>query len=461
MTNKNQLAQELTRTGKVNTWEYYGKKYNMSAESARKVGQKLRWRGTPIVASEDNDFMKLYKLALQTAEELEHLQEVDDIATVNNYISELENKVVEYSENTKNGTATKTVETIEEVESLEDLIRVCKIDTEVWDITRYSQKSSNGKFTVEAFMSRKEKEIEQNDLRKSLLEEIKEYHENGRLGYQVVNLGKDLSFQESNEIPKKDQLLELAVFDLHLGKFSWKGETGEDYDMVIASKRYKECISELISRVDLSRIDRILLPLGNDMLHIDNKQKTTTGGTPQDTDTRYAKIFKTAVRMIANIITELELIAPVDVMIIPGNHDQTSMFTIGEVLDAMFMMNDKVTIYNDAKLRKYYRYGQNMIMFTHGSEEKHSDLGLIAATEMPQMWAETKYREVHLGHLHKSKSVKYTNVDEYQGFKVRIINSLSGTDAWHYSKGYMSLKGAEAFIWDYNKGLITNHFYNL
>lgn len=458
MNNRSGLSKELGITGKAQSWDYYAKKYNMTAEAARGVYRRMeKAKVLPI----ENDFSKLMQKSLAEAAELERLQEIDHHNTVNNYIADLEAKVVEYSENPQKGTASKTVETIEEVQTLDDLVRICKIDTNKWDITRYSQKSSNGKYTVEAYMSKKEIS-EEEKLKASLLQEVIEYHEKKRLSEQIIDLSEKPDFKlEAKAKARKNQLLELAIFDLHLGKLSWKGETGEDYDMSIAIQRYKDCIAELLSRTDLSKIDRILLPLGNDMIHIDNKFKTTTAGTPQDTDGRFAKIIRVAKRLMIDTIEELSAIAPVDVMIVPGNHDQTVMFTLGEILEAFFYGNEDVTIYNDPKLRKYYKYGQNMIMFTHGSEEKHADLGLIAATEAPSIWANTKYREVHLGHLHKSKSVKYTNVDEYQGFKIRIINSLSGTDAWHYSKGYMSLKGAEAFIWDAEKGLITNHFYNL
>lgn len=455
-TNKERLAKSLLTDGKKYSWEEYGEMYSMKAEAARRIWMKVRF---------DKEYAKsisaieIEQPVLHTAEFI--MFDVTKAKAIEGIVVE-PSQVIAYTENPKEGTANKTVTSSEEVESLEDLVRVCKIDTEIWDITRYSQKSSNGKYTVEAFMSKKEVS-EEEVIRESLVDEIKRYHESKRLDAQPINI-EQVDWKREVDVlqkAKKTQLLELAVFDLHLGKLSWKGETGEDYDMNIAVERYKACIKELLDRTDLSKIDRILLPLGNDMIHIDNKFKTTTNGTPQDTDSRFTKIVTVAKKLMIETIEELSVIAPVDVMIIPGNHDQTVMFTLGEILSAFFWNNEDVIVYNDPKLRKYYKYGQNMIMFTHGSEEKHADLGLIAATEAPQLWASTKFREVHLGHLHKSKSVKYTNVDEYPGFKIRIINSLSGTDAWHYSKGYMSLKGAEAFIWDSQKGLITNHFYNL
>jgi hypothetical protein len=155
------------------------------------------------------------------------------------------------------------------------------------------------------------------------------------------------------------------------------------------------------------------------------------------------------------------MIAPVDVVVIPGNHDEHTMFLVGEILEAFYHNTDRVVVYNSPKSRKYYEFGKCMIMYTHGNGEKHGDLGLICATEEPQMWGRTKYREAHLGHYHKSKSTSYINVDENQGFRVRILPSLSANDAWHYGKGYSAIRAAEAFVWDKEKGLRQNIYHNL
>ena len=501
MTNQEKLAVDLILAGKQTTWEEYGKLYHISADSARKVGAKIRNNpayvkevlskneaqekfpkinikeyGIRQITKADLDWAKRGNEILNNGyreyEKKQH-QNISDVTEKDIYIAELEAQVIAYEEDNKQGTAIKTVQYNEEIKTLSDLINVCNIDTSIWTIDKYVQNYWGGKYQVKAFLSKIKVDQNLEAQKNILLDEIRKY-QNGE--YKVIESECDLECAidiaasptkeghfdiDGKFVEFKNKLLELDIFDLHLGKLSWKGETGEDYDMEIASNRYIECVRELIGRVKMETIDKILLPIGNDMIHIDNKFKTTTNGTPQDTDSRFTKIIKVARALLVRVIDELSLYAKVDVIVVPGNHDQTVMFSLGEILDAFYTSNRRVNIYNSPKLRKYYQYGQSMIMFTHGSEEKHADLGLIAATEEPLMWANTKYREVHLGHLHKSKSVKYTNVDEYQGFKIRIINSLSGTDAWHYSKGYMSLKGAEAFVWDKEKGLVSNHFYNL
>lgn len=254
--------------------------------------------------------------------------------------------------------------------------------------------------------------------------------------------------------PKGDKLLELALFDPHFGKQSWAPETGEDYDLKIAEKRYKAAIKELLSKINISSVERILFPIGNDMVNIDNKNNTTTAGTPQDTDSRFMKIVQVVKRILVEVISDLSLLAPVDVVVVPGNHDTVTTFMIGEMLESFFHGNPRVSIDNTPKMRKYYQFGKVGLMLTHGNEERHDSLGLIFATEQADLWAMCSAgRYCQIGHFHKNKTIKYIDVDEHQGFQIQVLPSLSGTDAWHYKRGYMSKKAAKAFLFDKEKGL--------
>ena len=69
--------------------------------------------------------------------------------------------------------------------------------------------------------------------------------------------------------------------------------------------------------------------------------------------------------------------------------------------------------------------------------------------------AATKFREVQLGHFHKNKKINYVSVDDFQGFQIQILPSLSGTDFWHNSKGYNSLKQAKAFLYSKTEGRVA------
>lgn len=273
---------------------------------------------------------------------------------------------------------------------------------------------------------------------------------------------KFIDFKQSlrSGITAPTHLLELALFDAHIGKLSHESETGDEYNTSIALKRYKDAIRGLLAHVNVNNIDRILLPIGNDLVHVDNKKHTTFNGTPQDCDSRYIEMVKATKTLLIDTINDLSLLAPVDVIMVHGNHDTHTTFLLGEVLSAYYHDSPLVNINNDPTQRKYYSYGSTAIQFTHGNEERHSDLGLIFATEKPHMWGLSKYRFCQLGHFHKNKRTSYLSIDDQTGFTVQILPSLSGSDAWHLSKGYLPRKQAKAFLFSKDSGLVAEYTYN-
>lgn len=344
----------------------------------------------------------------------------------------------------------------EEVKTLNDLIKVCEIDTDEWKVEDWECKRYNSwikkdgdiynepRYSISAKLKRLTVDNSPKKQAKLLLEEIKDI-----LSKEV----KPVKYKEYT--PTEGLLLELSAPDLHLGKLSWAEESGEDYDIKIACQRYREAIYSLIGRVPLDSVERILLPIGNDMITIDSRKNTTTAGTPQDSDSRFRKMLIVLRDLLISIIDSLSTIAPVDVVVVSGNHDYDSMFTIGMVLEAYYHANPNINIDNTPRQRKYYQFFNTGIQFTHGDEEPHRELGLIFATEKTDIWANTKFRFCQLGHFHKNKKINYLSVDDYQGFQIQIIPSLSGTDAWHNTKGYNSLKQAKAFLFDREDGLIA------
>lgn len=248
-------------------------------------------------------------------------------------------------------------------------------------------------------------------------------------------------------------LLEISPVDLHVGKYAWGEESGEDYDIEIAERVFTQAIAEIIERAKGYPLDGIVLVVGNDLLQTDSEAGTTTAGTHVDTDSRYIKSFRRARALNSWAIRRCAEVAPTRVVVVPGNHDSLTAFHIGEVLEAEFHGVPQVEIDNSPRRRKYLRYGVNLIGWTHGNEEKHADLPLIMAQECPREWGETLHREMHLGHLHKMKETRFTAGDSFNGVRVRILPSLCSPDAWHYGKGYVHERRAcEAYLFSKVRG---------
>lgn len=326
-------------------------------------------------------------------------------------------------------------------ESLESVLKKCNINKKIWDVDKFSVKElSNGNFLWTINFKKGKGNIDfealKNDLKQlSKVEPLKEYHhKNGEL------------------------LFEFFCPDLHFGKMAWSEEVGHNYDMKIAASYLRKAADETIQHASKFNITRILFPIGNDFLQTDSPKNMTTAGTPQDVDSRHHKMFREGYKLLIEIIERLKIIAPVDVISVPGNHDQSCSLYMAEVLDCYYHNDPNVTVDARAILRKYYKWGKNLIGFTHGDKEKINDLSVIMATEAKKEWAETSYRFWHLGHIH----TKRLYLDEKCGVLMKSFPSLSGTDAWHHSKGYTgNIKGTTSCILDKEKGLIAELNYNV
>ena len=234
---------------------------------------------------------------------------------------------------------------------------------------------------------------------------------------------------------------EISLPDIHYGKI-----TDEDPNAI--ERHYIQAIMDLHKKADGLEIERFLLPVGNDGLNSEGMSRATTKGTPQQDNMRWRESFRGYWNLVSKAIDYLAQFAPVDVVVVQGNHDFERMFYAGEVLAAMYHKNKNVNIDNGLNARKYYEYGVNMIMFTHGDKEKTNELPLLIATEEPEMWSRSKFREIHCGHKHKEM------LNEYMGTKVRFIPAICGNDLWHKTQGYVgTLRCGQAYIWNKNRGL--------
>ncbi len=295
--------------------------------------------------------------------------------------------------------------------------------------------------TIRVRVVRKTQEIRNNLVVEDLIADAKKFAPK----YKKINYPK----------LKDGMLYEISAFDLHIGKLTWAEESGENSDLKIQTRRVTEIFEKLLSYAKNYPIEKILIPFGGDFFNTDNKFDTTTAGVPQNEDTRYQKTFRAGRVLAINLIDMCSQVAPVDVLVLSGNHDEQKAFYLGEALFSWFHNNPNVNIDNEAKRRKYYAYGLDLVMFVHGSEEKLNKLPGIMAMEEPELWARAKFREVHCGDKHHREDILYKTHEE-NGVVVRRLSSPSPTDSWHASKGFIgALQGAESFLWHREDGLIA------
>lgn len=248
-------------------------------------------------------------------------------------------------------------------------------------------------------------------------------------------------------------MLELAPVDIHFLRIAHKEEVGEDFNNLKCVDRYRDAIIDLLheSTQAFPGIDQILLVIGNDLLHVDQRLMTA-GGTTQETDGRMFHGFRLAREMTSWTIELCKQIAKTRVVVVRGNHDWNTMHFLGAVLEAEWQHDPQVTVDNEVMARKAVRYGNTALGFTHGHREKHSELPGIFQDEHPQMWADTLFHEIHIGHRHNKKDLAMIRHDQYRTCGVRILPSLTSQDAWHFEQGYRHIPMMEAHIWDFERG---------
>jgi hypothetical protein len=239
---------------------------------------------------------------------------------------------------------------------------------------------------------------------------------------------------------KDTHLLVIDPADIHIGKLASSFETGEDYNSQIAVKRCLDGVDGILNKAHGFNIDKILFIGGNDILHIDTPKRTTTSGTPQDTDGMWYDNFLKAKQLYLDILEKLITIADVQFTFNPSNHDFMNGFFLADTIKTYYRNCKNIEFNVDMSHRKYYRYGNNLIGTTHGDGAKPHDLPLLMAQESKE-WSSTKHRYVYTHHVHHKVS------KDMIGVTVESLRSASGADGWHHRNGYQhNPKAVEGFI---------------
>lgn len=330
------------------------------------------------------------------------------------------------------------------ITSLDELLKYSKVDLSKWQVSRHiintwEVTTGEGKtytnYQVKAWLEAKKTETIDD-----IIESFRKQAENYSPKYpQFIRKKQD-----------DGVLLELSIPDFHLGQLSWGKETGrENYDVKIAYSLFIDATEYLIDRTSQFNIDRIFFPIGNDFFNVNSAMNTTFAGTLQDEDCRWQKSFTYGREMAVEAVDRMSSVADVTVVVIPGNHDYEKSFYLGEALKAWYRNCKNVTVDNSPMIKKYYDYGNTLIGYTHGDKMKHNDLPLIMATDVPDKWAKTKYREFHVGHLHRK------SMNEFRQVRVEVLSSLAPISAWAANAGYDHLREATAQIYDKERGKIA------
>lgn len=252
-----------------------------------------------------------------------------------------------------------------------------------------------------------------------------------------------------------DLLTVYPLPDLHLGMHSWGRETGEPYDLKIATARARDMAGDLIAQSRPSR-HALILGLG-DFFHMnDQKNMTPKSGHLLDVDGRWPKVLAAGVRLAMDMI---ELASQkhdhVTVRFLPGNHDPDATTALTVALSVFYDGNPRITVDDDPSMVFYHRFGSVLLGGTHGHTMKPDRMAMMLATDRPEDWGETKHKHVFFGHIH------HETAKEIGPVRVESFNTIASKDAHAHGGGYRSGHALNAITFHKERGEIGRHRVNL
>jgi len=258
---------------------------------------------------------------------------------------------------------------------------------------------------------------------------------------------KDFGFSKPKQYEKNSEAFILPIADLHYGLFATLGACDNEYNPQLAEDYANQVIDKTKSKVEDRKFDKIIYVLGNDFLNSDNLNNTTTRGTPQDNYGFWYDLMDGATELIIKTTNSLLEVAPIDIVYVPSNHDEHSMYSIMKIVDAAFKEEKNVMVDSSPLDRKYKRFGNSLFGFTH--DIRKTDALKLMTVEAKEYWSECNYFYWFAAHLHRQM------IYEQEGhLEIHRFSTVSGVSRWSYKKGFINPdKKTQCFIADKKYGI--------
>lgn len=235
-------------------------------------------------------------------------------------------------------------------------------------------------------------------------------------------------------LPPAGQPYEVIVplADLHMGRYGRDGNGQATYSRGGAKSRLIGVTQESIARLTLrGRPESVTLVMLGDGLDVDTAGGTTTKGTPQVTDGDAELALRDWFELCRAWVDAWRAVAPVTILVIPGNHDRLISAALRAGLVGWFRGVDDVRVESSLDHRQYIVCGDALFLFLHGDMGGPRDWAEIMAREVPSAWGACPHRYVCYGHFHFA----HTSVGK-SGVEHILCPSLSGQSIWEASKGF-------------------------
>jgi hypothetical protein len=372
--------------------------------------------------------------------ELRNQEKSEEDAEVGNYISELENVIVKFTEDISKGVGEVVANFSEEVKSLDELIEKCHIDTDKWEITKYVQNfwgnGGNPHWQVKAWLAKKSAEQVFQDSFVDFL-----------ASYQPVSQ-EVMSPKFDPERP--NGMLVINKQDSHLNK--WDVDGNNNVLDRLAKIMYK--VEVIAAQAQLSNnLEEITYIIGSDEFNSEYTNATTKGTPQQNTHTYHTSFEYICDHEVLMITMLLQYAKHVNVVYVAGNHDEFVGWHMVNWLQTYFRNIDRLTIDSSPKYRKYVSYGNSALMFNHGDAIKPAKLAALFPIEYRDQWSFHHNFYIFTGDKHHEVSHDFNGIKFYQ-----IPAFSNAKSLWDDKNGHTMSKGeVTAFLIDQAEGM-TNIF---
>lgn len=367
-------------------------------------------------------------------------ENAEEDAEIGNYIADLEDRVVKFTEDLIKGTGEVVANFSEEVKSLDELIEKCHIDTEKWEITKYVQNfwgnGNNPHWQVKAWLGKKSTEQVFQDAFVDFL-----------ASYQPVSqevMGPKFVDGKTNA------MLVINKQDSHLNKYDIDGNN----NILDRLSKIMYKVEVIANQAQLSNnLEQITYIIGSDEFNSEYSGATTKG-TPQTNTHTYHNSFEFICDHEVLMITMLLQYAErVNVVYVAGNHDEFVGWHMVNWLQTYFRNTERLTFDCSPKYRKYISYGESALMFNHGDAIKPAKLAALFPIEFREAWSFHNNFYIFTGDKHHEVSQDFNGIKFYQ-----IPAFSNAKSLWDDKMGHtMSKAEVTGFLVDQYSGM-TNIF---
>ncbi|WP_292099414.1 oxidoreductase [Mesorhizobium sp.] len=227
-----------------------------------------------------------------------------------------------------------------------------------------------------------------------------------------------------------------TITDQHLGALAWNEETGAgDYDLHIGERLVIDWFAQAIAQSPPAK--RAVFAQLGDFLHYDSfKSITPEHGHQLDSDSRYPKMVRAAIRILRTVIRMLlEKHEQVDVIMCDANHDPAGEVWLREMLAAFYEDEPRVKVDTNPGTYSVIEHGAVSLFYHHGHRRGTKNVDSLLVGKFREVYGRTKYSYAHTGHKHADELVT-TDL-----MKVEQHETLAAPDA--YGSNWMSGRSAK------------------